>query len=104
MKNMVLLIFGFRNKVHIVKAGLLKKLPRLMDLSSSHDLALLLLSVSSLANTAFPPPTAELLPFLVTTLTAADVPPDTRLACLATLRNLSAKLEHVRAVVTSGAV
>ncbi|KAF6997745.1 hypothetical protein CFC21_013931 [Triticum aestivum] len=93
-----------RNKVHIVKAGLLKKLPRLMDLSTSHDLALLLLSVSSLANTDFPLSTADLLPFLVATLGAADVPADTRLACLAALRDLSAKLEHVRAVVTSGAV
>ncbi|XP_037444124.1 uncharacterized protein LOC119312489 [Triticum dicoccoides] len=93
-----------RNKVHIVKAGLLKKLPRLMDLSGSHDLALLLLSVSSLANTDFPLSTADLLPFLVATLTPTDVPADTRLACLAALRNLSAKLEHVRAVVTSGAV
>lgn len=101
---MLLLIFGFRNKVHILKAGLLKKLPKLMDLSKSHDLALLLLSVSSLANTDFPLSTADLLPFLVATLTATDVPDDTRLACLAALRNLSAKLEHVRAVVTSGAV
>ncbi|KAE8807558.1 U-box domain-containing protein 7 [Hordeum vulgare] len=93
-----------RNKVHIVKAGLLKKLPKLMDLSTSQDLALLLLSVSSLANTDFPLSSADLLPFLVATLTATDVPDDTRLACLAALRNLSAKLEHVRAVVTSGAV
>ncbi|VAH23220.1 unnamed protein product [Triticum turgidum subsp. durum] len=101
---MLLSSFGFRNKVHIVKAGLLKKLPKLIDLSTSHDLALLLLSVSSLANTDFPLSTADLLPFLVATLTATDVPADTRLACLAALRNLSAKLEHVRAVVTSGAV
>lgn len=101
---MLLSSFGFRNKVHIVKAGLLKKLPRLTDLSGSHNLALLLLSVSSLANTDFPLSTAELLPFIVGTLSAADVPADTRLACLAALRNLSAKLEHVRAVVTSGAV
>jgi hypothetical protein len=61
----------FRNKVLIVKAGLLKKLPLLMadrDLATSHDLALLLRSVSSLANTDFPLPSADLLPFLVATL------------------------------------
>lgn len=98
-----------RNKVLIVKAGLLKKLPLLMDdrdLATSHDLALLLLSVSSLANTDFPLSSAELLPFLVATLSGAayNVPADTRLSCLAALRNLSANLEHVRAVAASGAV
>ncbi|XP_047044000.1 uncharacterized protein LOC124648253 [Lolium rigidum] len=98
-----------RNKVLIVKAGLLKKLPLLMadrDLATSHDLALLLRSVSSLANTDFPLPSADLLPFLVATLsgTTADVPADTKLSCLAALGNLSANLEHVRAVAASGAV
>ncbi|OEL33888.1 hypothetical protein BAE44_0005094 [Dichanthelium oligosanthes] len=96
-----------RNKVHIVKAGLLKKLPQLMDdkdLSRSQQLALLLLSVSSLANTDFPLSVSELLPFLVTTLSADDVPADTKLPCLAALRNLSTKLEHARDVVSGGAV
>ncbi|XP_062179537.1 U-box domain-containing protein 1 [Phragmites australis] len=96
-----------RNKVHIVKAGLLKKLPQLMDdkeLSRSHQLALLLLSISSLASTDFPLSASELLPFLVATLSADDVSADTKLSCLATLRNLSTKLEHVRDVVSSGAV
>ncbi|XP_066364337.1 U-box domain-containing protein 7-like [Miscanthus floridulus] len=96
-----------RNKVHIVKAGLLKKLPRLTDdkdLSRSQELALLVLSISSLANTDFPLSTTELLPFLVATLSAADVRSDTKLPCLAALRNLSTKLEHARDVVSSGAV
>uniref|UniRef100_J3M9Z1 Armadillo repeat-containing domain-containing protein n=2 Tax=Oryza brachyantha TaxID=4533 RepID=J3M9Z1_ORYBR len=96
-----------RNKVHIVQAGLLTKLPLLMDdkeMSRSHQLALLLLSVSSLANTDFPLATSELLPFLVAVLSADDAPADTKLTCLATLHNLSTKLEHVRDVVSSGAV
>ncbi|PUZ64685.1 hypothetical protein GQ55_3G162600 [Panicum hallii var. hallii] len=96
-----------RNKVHIVKAGLLKKLPQLMDdkdLARSQQLALLVLSISSLANTDFPLSASELLPFLVATLSADDVPADTKLPCLAALRNLSTKLEHVRDVVSSGAV
>ncbi|CAN6341173.1 unnamed protein product [Urochloa humidicola] len=93
-----------RNKVHIVKAGLLKKLPQLMDVARSQQLAQLLLSISSLANTDFPLSTSELLPLLVNTLSADDVPADTKLPCLAALRNLSAKLEHVRDVVSSGAV
>ncbi|CAD6332792.1 unnamed protein product [Miscanthus lutarioriparius] len=96
-----------RNKVHIVKAGLLKKLPQLTDakdLSRSQELALLVLSISSLASTDFPLSTTELLPFLVATLSAADVPSDTKLPCLAALRNLSKKLEHARDVVSSGAV
>lgn len=99
--------FGFRNKVHIVKAGLLKKLPQLMDdkdLARSQQLALLVLSISSLANTDFPLSASELLPFLVAALSADDVPADTKLSCLAALRNLSTKLEHVRDVVSSGAV
>ncbi|KAG2625629.1 U-box domain-containing protein 13-like [Panicum virgatum] len=96
-----------RNKVHIVKAGLLKKLPQLMDdkdLARSHQLALLVLSISSLANTDFPLSASELLPFLVATLSADHVPADAKLPCLAALRNLSTKLEHVRDVVSSGAV
>ncbi|KAF8726761.1 hypothetical protein HU200_019233 [Digitaria exilis] len=75
------------------------------DLLRSQDLALLLLAISSLANTDFPLSAAsELLPFLVSTLSAADVPAATKLPCLAALRNLSTKLEHVRDVVSSGAV
>ncbi|KAF8716144.1 hypothetical protein HU200_026419 [Digitaria exilis] len=75
------------------------------DLLRSQDLALLLHAISSLANTDFPLSAAsELLPFLVSTLRAADVPADTKLPCLAALRNLSTKLEHVRDVVSSGAV
>ena len=79
---MLLSSFGFRNKVHIVKAGLLKKLPRLMDLSTSHDLALLLLSVSLLANTDFPLSTADLLPFLVATLGNLFMLPGTKILYL----------------------
>ncbi|TVU20192.1 hypothetical protein EJB05_36391, partial [Eragrostis curvula] len=96
-----------RNKVHIVKAGLLKKLPRLMDdkdLSRGQQLAHLLFSISSLVNTDFPLSSSELLPFLVAALSADGVPPDTKLSYLAALRNLSTKLEHVRAVASSGAV
>uniref|UniRef100_A0A0E0A339 U-box domain-containing protein n=1 Tax=Oryza glumipatula TaxID=40148 RepID=A0A0E0A339_9ORYZ len=96
-----------RNKVHIVQAGLLKKLPLLMDdkdLSRSQELALLLLSISSLANTDFPLASSELLPFLVAVLSADDAPADTKLPCLGALHNLSAKLEHVRDVASSGAV
>ncbi|XP_066324379.1 U-box domain-containing protein 7-like [Miscanthus floridulus] len=96
----------FRNKVHIVKAGLLKKLPQLTDekdLSRSQELALLL--VLTILNTQkYPLSTTELLPFLVATLSAADVRSDTKLPCLAALRNLSKKLEHARDVVSSGAV
>lgn len=96
-----------RNKVRIVQAGLLKKLPLVADdraVCRSQELALLLLSISSLANTDFPLRTTELLPFLVATLGATDVPPDAKLPCLAALRNLSAKLEHARDVASSGAV
>lgn len=96
-----------RNKVHIVQAGLLKKLPLLMDdkdMSRSQELALLLLSISSLANTDFPLASSELLPFLVAVLSADDAPADTKLPCLGALHNLSAKLEHVRDVASSGAV
>ncbi|WVZ99668.1 hypothetical protein U9M48_044931 [Paspalum notatum var. saurae] len=95
-----------RNKVHIVNAGLLEKLPQLMDkdIAISHQLALLLQSISSLANTDFPLSASELLPFLVATLGADGVPADTKLPCLAALRTLSTKLEHARDVVSSGAV
>uniref|UniRef100_A0A0D9WK06 Armadillo repeat-containing domain-containing protein n=1 Tax=Leersia perrieri TaxID=77586 RepID=A0A0D9WK06_9ORYZ len=95
-----------RNKVHIVQAGFLKKLPLLMEdknMSRSNELALLLLSISSLANTDFPIAASDLLPFLVAVLRADDAPADTKLTCLAALHNLSTKIEHVRAVASSGA-
>nr|XP_015640673.1 uncharacterized protein LOC107277155 isoform X2 [Oryza sativa Japonica Group] len=106
--TLIMFMFAFiLNKVHIVQAGLLKKLPLLMDdkdMSRSQELALLLLSISSLANTDFPLASSELLPFLVAVLSADDAPADTKLPCLGALHNLSAKLEHVRDVASSGAV
>ncbi|KAJ6832729.1 uncharacterized protein M6B38_125040 [Iris pallida] len=99
---------SFRNKKLIVEAGLLSKLPQLMRskaLARDRQLALLLCSVSSLAKTQFPlDPRRFLLPFLVEILDDEDACEEVKRTCVATLYNLSAKLDNARPIVASGAV
>ncbi|XP_072994993.1 U-box domain-containing protein 45 [Typha latifolia] len=97
----------FKNKVLMIRAGLLARLPQLMEdkeLSRRQELALLLLSISSLTKTDVPINSSNILPFLIETLNSKDATVDMKLACLATLYNFSTKLDNIRAIVSSGAV
>ncbi|XP_058095640.1 U-box domain-containing protein 7 [Magnolia sinica] len=96
----------YTNKALMVEAGILAKLPQLVstrDPSSKQELAILLLSLSSLASTQFPFPSLEFLPFLIE-VHDSDVNDETRAACLATVYNFSTILDHAGALVSSGAV
>ncbi|RWV97970.1 hypothetical protein GW17_00039210 [Ensete ventricosum] len=96
-----------RNKAFIVEAGLLVKLEQLTnteDLPRNQRLAPLLLSISFLAKTQSPVNPIRMLPFLIEISTATETTDETRLTCLATLYNLSTKLDNIRAIVSSGAV
>lgn len=97
----------FRNKKLMVEAGLLSKLPQLLHtqpLAGDRQLALLIFSISSLAKTNFPVDPSYILPFLIETLNAQEIYDEAKLTSLATLHNLSAKLENTKPISESGAV
>ncbi|WOK91375.1 hypothetical protein Cni_G00066 [Canna indica] len=97
----------FKNKALIVEAGLLVKLPQLMSsegLPKTQHLAPLLLSLSSLAKTQFPIDPNHMLPFVIQMLDSVETTDDMKRACVATLYNLSTKLDNIRAIVSGGAV
>ncbi|XP_010924884.1 uncharacterized protein [Elaeis guineensis] len=97
----------FTNKALMVEAGLLVKLPQLMDtleLSGKQELAVLLMSISSLAKTQFPMAPGHIISFLIEILNDEEVVEETKVTCLAALCNLSTKLDNTRAIVSSGLV
>ncbi|XP_008791492.2 uncharacterized protein LOC103708374 [Phoenix dactylifera] len=97
----------FTNKALMVEAGLLVKLPQLTDalqFPGKQELAVLLFSISSLAKTQFPIAPCHIIAFLTEILNAKEVAEEIKITCLATLYNLSTKLDNTRAIVSSGAV
>ncbi|PKA64701.1 U-box domain-containing protein 2 [Apostasia shenzhenica] len=97
---------SFTNRVLMVEAGLLTNLPKLMKTTSKQELALLLLSISSLAKTHFPVDLRPIVSLLLSILTATNPPAgdDALLACTAALHNLSLKLDNTKSIVSSGTV
>jgi hypothetical protein len=90
----------------MVEAGVLSKLPKKIDgvdELTRRELAELLLSSSSLANTQFPLASSEILPFLRSILESASTV-ETKEPCLGTLYNLSAVLDNAGALVSGGVV
>lgn len=90
----------------MVEAGILSKLPKKIDgvdELTRRELAELLLSLSSLANTQFPLSTSEILPFLTSILESSSTV-ETKESCLGTLYNLSAVLDHAGPLVSGGVV
>lgn len=96
----------YTNKAMIVEAGILSKLPKTIDLvdeSTISEFAELLLSLSSLANTQYPFPSLDFLPFLKDIL-KKDMTFDTKRSCLGALYNLSTMLENASPLVSYGLV
>ncbi|KAE7995834.1 hypothetical protein FH972_000599 [Carpinus fangiana] len=96
----------FTNKALMVEAGILSKLPKKIDAVDEltrRELAELLLSLSSLANTQFPLASSEILPFLTGILESASTV-ETKEACLGALYNLSAVLDQAGPLVSGGVV
>lgn len=96
----------YTNKALMVEAGILSKLPKKIDgvdELTRRELAELLLSLSSLANTQFPLSTSEILPFLTSILESSSTV-ETKESCLGTLYNLSAVLDHAGPLVAGGVV
>ncbi|KAI3881826.1 hypothetical protein MKX03_019375 [Papaver bracteatum] len=96
----------YTNKAVMVDSGILWKLPRNVDNEDEptrHDFALLVLSLSSLANTQFPISSSEILPFLISILDS-DSAMDSKKTCLVSLYNLSSMLDNVGPLVSTGLV
>ncbi|KAE9452513.1 hypothetical protein C3L33_15586, partial [Rhododendron williamsianum] len=97
---------SYTNKVLIVEAGILSKLPQnigVLDESTTHELAQLFLSISSLANSNFPLSSPQILPFLVGIL-ESNSSIETKEFCLCALYNLSTMLENAGNLATNEVV
>lgn len=96
-----------RNKVLMLEAGILSKLPKNIDIideSTRSGFAELLLSLSSLANNQFPFASSEILPFLRSILESSSSSVETKELCLGTLYNMSTVLDSAGPLVSNGAV
>lgn len=90
----------------MVEAGILSKLPSnadVLDGPTRHELAQLLLSISSLSNSQFPLTSTTILPFLVGIL-ESNSSLETKEVCLGTLYNLSTMLDNAGTLATNGVV
>ncbi|KAF8413764.1 hypothetical protein HHK36_001757 [Tetracentron sinense] len=97
----------YTNKALMVEAGILSKLPEnidTLDESSRHDFAVLLLSISSLANTQFPIVSSKVLSFLIGVIDSNVSMVETKEACLGSLYNISIMLDNVGPLVSNGVV
>ncbi|CAL0334441.1 unnamed protein product [Lupinus luteus] len=97
----------YTNKVLIVEAGILLKLPKKIDLlddSTTSAFAELLLSLSSLANTQFSFPSLDYFLPLLRDILGSGSCFETKRSCLCALYNISTVLENARLLVSSGVV
>ncbi|KAL6197246.1 hypothetical protein ACLB2K_032855 [Fragaria x ananassa] len=97
----------YTNKALMVEAGIFSKLPKdinILDEPTRHRFAELLMLLSSLANTPFPLPSSEIVPFLVGSLESDSINVETKQSCLGSLHNLSAMLDNAGDLVSNGVV
>ncbi|PRQ29138.1 hypothetical protein RchiOBHm_Chr5g0010651 [Rosa chinensis] len=97
----------YTNKALMVEAGIFSKLPKdinILDEPTRHRFAELLMLLSSLANTPFPLPSLEIVPFLVGILESDSSNVETKQSCLGTLHNLSTMLDNAGDLVSNGVV
>ncbi|XP_010279096.1 PREDICTED: U-box domain-containing protein 7 [Nelumbo nucifera] len=99
----------YTNKALMVEAGIFSKLPKCdvidaLDELEKRDFAVLMLSISVLANTQLHIASSEiLLPFIIRIL-VSDASMEAKEACLGTIYNLSTMLESIGPLVSSGVV
>ncbi|KAA8519677.1 hypothetical protein F0562_013878 [Nyssa sinensis] len=97
---------SYTNKALMVESGIISKLPNnfdVLDESTRNEFALLLLSISSLANSQFPLNSSKFILFVLGILDS-DSSIETRELCLGTLYNLSTLLDNAGSLVTNGVV
>lgn len=96
-----------RNKLLIVEAGLLSKLPQLQsrsNLSTKNSLTPLLLSISSLAKSQFPINPLPILSLLLPVLRSPHADTAILASAAAALHNLSAQLDNSKHIISAGAI
>ncbi|KAE8686437.1 putative DNA binding protein [Hibiscus syriacus] len=96
----------FTNKVLMLEAGILSKLPKdinVVEEQTRHDFAELLSSLSSLSNTHFSLNKPEILQFLINILESPSSF-ETMELCLGVIYNLSAVLQNSGVLVSNGVV
>ncbi|CAA0372457.1 unnamed protein product [Arabidopsis thaliana] len=97
----------YTNKALMVNADICSKLPKnveVLDQSTRHAFAELLLSLSSLTNTQLPVASSQIIPFLMDTMNSDSTDMKTKEICLATISNLCLVLENAGPLVLNGAV
>ncbi|XP_059669862.1 U-box domain-containing protein 7 [Cornus florida] len=97
---------NYKNKALMVEAGIISKLPEnvnVLDESTRHEFAQLIMSISSLANSQFPLTSPKILSFVHGVL-ESNSGTVTKELCLGTLYNLSTMLDNAGALVTNGVV
>lgn len=97
---------SYTNKVFMVEAGILTKLPtniEKVDGTMIREFTTLLLSISSLANSQFPLTSPQVLPFLTSILESRSSI-ETKELCLATIYNFSTMLDNAGPLVNNGLV
>ncbi|KAM7530608.1 hypothetical protein LguiB_034018 [Lonicera macranthoides] len=96
----------YTNKALMVEAGILSKLPEnisVLEESTRHEFAKLVLLLSSLSNTQYPIATGKILQFVLCIL-ESNSSIDTKELCMGTLYNLSTTLDNAGTLVTNGIV
>lgn len=91
----------------MVNAGICSKLPKdveVLDQSTRHSFAELLLSLSSLTITQLPVASSRILPFLMETMNSDSTDLKTKEICVATINNLCLVLENAGPLVLNGTV
>ncbi|ESQ50170.1 hypothetical protein EUTSA_v10001989mg [Eutrema salsugineum] len=108
VKALIQLSHGtYTNKALMVSAGICSRLPKnveVLDQSTRHGFAELLLSLSSLTNAQLPVASSQVIPFLMETMNSESTDIKCKEICLATINNLCLLLENAGPLVTSGAV
>uniref|UniRef100_A0A1J3IIP1 U-box domain-containing protein 7 n=1 Tax=Noccaea caerulescens TaxID=107243 RepID=A0A1J3IIP1_NOCCA len=108
VKALIQLSHGtYTNKALMVNAGICSKLPKnveVLDQSTRHGFAELLLSLSSLTNIQLPVASSQILPFLMDTMNSDSTEMKTKEICLATINNLCLVLEYAGPLVSNRAV
>ncbi|XP_057463517.1 U-box domain-containing protein 6-like [Actinidia eriantha] len=97
---------NYTNKAMMVEAGILSKLSQngdILEESTMHEFAQLLLSISTLANNQFPLTSSTILPLLVGIL-ESNSSIETKESCLGTLYNLSTMLDTAGSLATNAVV
>ncbi|KAL3617045.1 hypothetical protein CASFOL_039439 [Castilleja foliolosa] len=97
---------SFSNKALMVEAGLLSRLPKnvtILQEKDKQELAQLLLSISTLANSKFSLNSSKIIPTLVFILESSSTI-ETKESCVSAIHNLSLVLDNATSLISAGII